>query len=100
MAANNWIRIESLSGAAANYSFTSIPSGYKSLILKGSVQSATGTFMQICSMQCNSDTGTNYGYGEFGYRESTTTLRTGMWDNGDGGYLCQIGGSYLIFMQS
>lgn len=95
MAANNWIPIQTLSGAAANYSFTSIPSGYKSLILKGSVQSATNTFMQICSMRCNSDTGTNYGYGEFGYRENATTLRTGMWDNGDGGYLCQIGGSYL-----
>ena len=95
MAANNWIPIASLSGASSEYSFTSIPSGYKSLILKGSVQSATGTFMQICSMRCNSDTGTNYGYGEFGFRENTTTTRSGMWSGGDAGYLCQIGGSYL-----
>ena len=95
MATNNWIPIQTISGASTNYSFTSIPAGYKSLILKGSVQSATNTFMQICSMRCNSDSGTNYGYGEFGYRENNTTLQTGMWDNGDAGYLCQIGGSYL-----
>tara|TARA_B100001996_G_C18620349_1_gene577440 strand:- start:773 stop:1282 length:510 start_codon:yes stop_codon:yes gene_type:complete len=95
MAANNWIPIQTLSGAAANYSFTSIPSGYKSLILKGSMQSATNTFMQICELQCNGDTGTSYAKSTFGYRENATTLRYFMGDAQTGGYFGWIGGSYL-----
>lgn len=95
MAANNWIPIESLSGTATDYSFTNIPSGYKSLILKGSVQSATNTFMQIVSMQCNGDTGNNYAKSEFGYRENVTTQRYLMSDSQGAGYFGWVGGSYL-----
>tara|TARA_B100000586_G_C20096289_1_gene422632 strand:+ start:237 stop:746 length:510 start_codon:yes stop_codon:yes gene_type:complete len=95
MAANNWIPIGTNSGASSDYSWTSIPAGYKELILRGHVQSATSSFMIRGELRVNGAS-TAYTASEYGYEE-TATLRYYADGTGtkDGGYLGYIGGSYL-----
>ena len=95
MAGNNWIPIESISGAATDYSFTSIPAGYKSLILKGLVQSSNSAYVQEGYLRCNNDTGNNYADSEFGYHSNYSTVKHAMTDSVSGGTAGFIGGSYL-----
>jgi len=95
MAANNWIPIQTISGAATEYSFTSIPAGYKSLILKGNLQSATTGYTQEFYLRCNGDTGYNYQDSDFGYQLNTTSLRTNGAQSVSGGTGGFVGASYL-----
>ena len=94
MAKEGWEAIGQQTGASSDYTFAGIPAGYDELVLRGSVQSATGTFTQRVDLRCNGDTGTNYTYAKFGTVANNTVVQT-MVNNGSVGYLAHVGGSYL-----
>ncbi len=95
MALDGFVYLAETSGAAANFSFTSIPSGYVDLVMRGSVQSATGAFTQTADMRCNGDTGSNYDQFFFGTNGSTTTTYSSETAAQASGTLGVCGGSYL-----
>lgn len=82
-------------GGSGDYTFTSIPSGYDALILRGQAQSGESVFNQQVGLRCNGDSTGYYRSYEYLLPATTPVLHTVDGGTNDNGKLVYLGGSYL-----
>lgn len=95
MAADGYIPIETISGAATSYSFTSIPSKYTDLILRGEVDTSAATlYSYTIAIIFNGDTSSTYDTCSFRKQDADTPAGYISTDTGEASFLNIPGGSF------
>ena len=95
MAADGYFPIETISGAATSYSFTSIPGDFTDLILRGEVDTSAATlYTYTLGMIFNGDTSSTYDSCIFRQRGADTPEGYISTETGEASFLNIGGGSF------